>query len=147
MPLGSWKIAEKRSADGYRQRTQAVLINYLDREKPKLLKEARKQGRGEGRPDDRREPPTPAAAGEKSRPKPPDVVAYLKQTSLAAWPQGKTADALRLEQLHALREKELAKPVLARDYGSLVRAYLREWRGPQPATEHVENRYAGKVIK
>jgi fatty acid desaturase len=30
--------------------------------------------------------------------------------------------------------------------GSLVRAYLREWRGPQLATERVENRYAGKVI-
>ena len=30
--------------------------------------------------------------------------------------------------------------------GSLVAAYLREWRGPQPSTEHVENRYAGRVI-
>jgi len=30
--------------------------------------------------------------------------------------------------------------------GSLLRAYLREWRGPQPSGEHVENRYAGKVI-
>jgi len=31
--------------------------------------------------------------------------------------------------------------------GSLVKAYLREWRGPQFSDEHVENRYAGKVIK
>ncbi|HLX06365.1 MAG TPA: fatty acid desaturase [Thermoanaerobaculia bacterium] len=31
--------------------------------------------------------------------------------------------------------------------GSLVRAYLREWRGPRFSTERVENRYAGKVIK
>ncbi|HEV7508908.1 MAG TPA: fatty acid desaturase [Thermoanaerobaculia bacterium] len=31
--------------------------------------------------------------------------------------------------------------------GSLLRAYLREWRGPQLSAEHVENRYAGKVIK
>ena len=30
--------------------------------------------------------------------------------------------------------------------GSLLRAYLREWRGPQPSNERVENRYAGKVI-
>lgn len=30
--------------------------------------------------------------------------------------------------------------------GSLLTAYLREWRGPRRATEHVENRYAGKVI-
>lgn len=30
--------------------------------------------------------------------------------------------------------------------GSLLKAYLREWRGPQLAKERVENRYAGKVI-
>lgn len=124
---GTWKIAERRPADDYRQRTQTVLVNYLDREKPKLLREAKKQGRGgEGQPDERRPPGATGPGGEKSRPKPPDVVAYLKQASLATWPQGKTADALRLEQLHALREKELAKPVLARDYGSLVRAYRKE---------------------
>jgi len=29
----------------------------------------------------------------------------------------------------------------------LVKAYLREWRGPKFSDEHVENRYAGKVIK
>ena len=31
--------------------------------------------------------------------------------------------------------------------GSLLGAYLHEWRGPQFSTERVENRYAGKVIK
>jgi predicted Zn-dependent protease/outer membrane protein assembly factor BamD (BamD/ComL family) len=123
---GTWKIGERHVADDYRQRTQTVLVNYLDRERPKLLKEARKQERrGEGRPDERREPPV-QAPGERSRPKPPDVVAYLKQSSLATWPQGKLADAIRLDQLHALREKELAKPVLARDYGSLIRSYRKE---------------------
>lgn len=30
--------------------------------------------------------------------------------------------------------------------GSLVRAYFNMWNGPQPATEHIQNRYAGKVI-
>jgi fatty acid desaturase len=30
--------------------------------------------------------------------------------------------------------------------GNLLRAYLRMWRGPQRATEHVQNRYAGRVI-
>ncbi len=30
--------------------------------------------------------------------------------------------------------------------GSLVMAYLREWRGPRHATEHMENRYAGVLI-
>lgn len=31
--------------------------------------------------------------------------------------------------------------------GSLLAAYLREWRGPRLSTERVENRYAGKIIK
>lgn len=31
--------------------------------------------------------------------------------------------------------------------GSLATAYLNMWHGPQPATEHVENRFAGKVIQ
>lgn len=31
--------------------------------------------------------------------------------------------------------------------GSLVLAYLKMWRGPRAAREHVENRYAGKIIR
>lgn len=31
--------------------------------------------------------------------------------------------------------------------GSLLRAYANMWRGPQLSHEHVENRYAGRVIK
>jgi fatty acid desaturase len=31
--------------------------------------------------------------------------------------------------------------------GSLVGAYFKMWRGPMHATEHVENRFAGKVIQ
>ena len=31
--------------------------------------------------------------------------------------------------------------------GSLLQAYLREWKGPQFSDEHVENHYAGKIIK
>jgi fatty acid desaturase len=30
---------------------------------------------------------------------------------------------------------------------SLIRAYLKQWRGPRYTREHVENHYAGKVIK
>jgi fatty acid desaturase len=33
------------------------------------------------------------------------------------------------------------------DRGFLPAFYLRMWRGPQRATEHVENRYAGRVIR
>jgi fatty acid desaturase len=31
--------------------------------------------------------------------------------------------------------------------GSLLKAYLHEWRGPQLSHERVENRYAGRIIK
>jgi fatty acid desaturase len=31
--------------------------------------------------------------------------------------------------------------------GSLFQAYLTMWRGPQPATERIENRFAGRVIR
>lgn len=31
--------------------------------------------------------------------------------------------------------------------GSLIHAYFTMWQGPQPAAEHVENRFAGKVIQ
>ena len=31
--------------------------------------------------------------------------------------------------------------------GSLVGAYFKMWRGPRPATEHVENRFAGRVVQ
>ena len=33
------------------------------------------------------------------------------------------------------------------DRGFLPAFYLRMWRGPRRATEHVENRYAGRVIR
>ena len=33
------------------------------------------------------------------------------------------------------------------DRGSLLRAYLHEWNGPQFSTERLENRYADKVIQ
>jgi fatty acid desaturase len=39
----------------------------------------------------------------------------------------------------------LGEPHEAR--GSLVAAYFKMWNGPQPATEHVENRYAGRIIQ
>jgi fatty acid desaturase len=39
----------------------------------------------------------------------------------------------------------LAEPRESR--GNLLAAYAKMWHGPQPATEHVENRFAGKVIQ
>jgi Zn-dependent protease with chaperone function/predicted negative regulator of RcsB-dependent stress response len=54
------------------------------------------------------------------------VTAYVKQAVLAAWPQGRESDALRLEKLHKRRDDELARPVLSRDYGAVLRLYRKE---------------------
>jgi Zn-dependent protease with chaperone function len=54
------------------------------------------------------------------------VTNYVKSAILASWPQGKSSDALRLERLHKKRDEELARPVLSRDYGSVLRSYRKE---------------------
>jgi Zn-dependent protease with chaperone function len=89
---GTWKVEARKSADDYRQRTQAVFTDYL-------------------------------ATNKKTE---PPQVAFLKESSLAAWPVGKTAEGLRLEKLHKRRDEELAKPLLSRDYGAVLRLYRDE---------------------
>ena len=62
---------------------------------------------------------------ERQKPS-PEEVEFLKTMSLAAWPQGKTAEAIRLEELHKRRDEELAKPLLSRDYGAVLKMYREE---------------------
>jgi predicted Zn-dependent protease len=65
-------------------------------------------------------------AGYLERQKPPAAEAkILKDAALATWPQGKVAETFRLEELHALRDKQLAKPLLSRDYGSIIDSYKK----------------------
>jgi Zn-dependent protease with chaperone function len=91
----TWKIQEKKSADDYRIRTQALLTHW---------REHRKKGPGkEDAPD-----------------------TFIEQASLATWPQGKTSEGIRLADLHKLREAEMSKPLLSRDYGAVVRKYREE---------------------
>jgi len=96
----TWKIQEKKPADEYRIRTQAVLTTW--RENP--LHQPKK-GLTE-----------PAASR----------ISFLEKASIGAWPQGKIADGIRLAELHRQREAEMAKPLLSRDYGSVVRKYREE---------------------
>lgn len=56
---------------------------------------------------------------ERQRPE-PAVVPLLKEEALAAWPQGSLAEGLRLEKLLKLRDQEMTKPPLARDFGGLI---------------------------
>ncbi len=56
----------------------------------------------------------------------PEESSFVKQISLAAWPAGPVAVSLRLEKLHSQRDQELARPLLSRDYGSVLRTYREE---------------------
>ena len=56
----------------------------------------------------------------------PEEATFIKQFSLTAWPAGGVAASLRLERLHSRRDQELARPLLSRDYGSVVRTYREE---------------------
>ncbi|HVT60848.1 MAG TPA: M48 family metalloprotease [Thermoanaerobaculia bacterium] len=114
-------IGDKRAADGYRQRTQAVLAAYVAHEK---VREAMTPHKPAPRtPPAGRSPDGLPAERERTH---VTVIDYLKEASLAAWPVGKTADALRLEKLHRLRETELAKTAELRDLGIVLGAYRKE---------------------
>lgn len=56
----------------------------------------------------------------------PEESGLIKQLSLAAWPAGGVAATLRLEKLHSRRDQELARPLLSRDYGAVLRTYREE---------------------
>lgn len=80
-----------KSAVEYRQRTQTLLLGFLD-----------------------------------GRELAPPLVQAVKDSALVAWPQGEVADDLRIEKLHTLRDAELEKQSLARDYGALMKAYQKQ---------------------
>lgn len=61
----------------------------------------------------------------EAKPK-PELEATVEKAALLAWPQGPDAERLRSERLHELREAELAKPELSRDYGKVIRRYREE---------------------
>jgi Zn-dependent protease with chaperone function/predicted negative regulator of RcsB-dependent stress response len=77
--------------------------------------------------DDYRKRTQATLSGYLDRQKPDEsVTAFLKKTMLATWPQGKVSDGLRLEKLHKRRDDELARPLLSRDYGAVLRLYREE---------------------
>jgi beta-barrel assembly-enhancing protease len=49
----------------------------------------------------------------------------LKEFALATWPVGQVAERIRLERLHGQRDQELTRPLLSRDYGSVIKAYKK----------------------
>ncbi|HWM94475.1 MAG TPA: M48 family metalloprotease [Thermoanaerobaculia bacterium] len=78
---------------------------------------------------------------QQSKPAPEETT-FIKQFSLSAWPAGAVAGTLRLERLHTRRDTELAKPLLSRDYGAVVRTYREELaavKSLEPQSELIED--------
>ena len=75
----------------------------------------------------------PKGKGEEAE----QLVQFLERSALIAWPKGPNAEEVRLRALHRLRESELEKEDLSRDYGALVRDYrlqIEEVRALTPET-------------
>jgi len=58
----------------------------------------------------------------------------LAEAALRAYPSGKTAEALRRQDLHRLRDVELARPELQRDFGKMLAAYDKQLAEVQSIT-------------
>jgi predicted Zn-dependent protease len=107
-------------ADGFRKATQDALLAFEPKPQP-----------GDGQP--------PEAAGQRREPmaRPDKAEAQrllIADTALAAWPAGPTAERLRLEALHRLRDAEMDDPELERDFGSIVRGYEEQMAEVQTLT-------------
>jgi predicted Zn-dependent protease len=111
---GSWKIAQRSNADAFRQKTQAVILDYVAHAKPEKP----------------RHEPTPGQFDRSGEilvvHKRPTAVEYLKAVALSAWPKGEPAEKLRIDLVHAVRDKEIAQPAEVRDYGLVTRAYQKQ---------------------
>jgi predicted Zn-dependent protease len=55
-----------------------------------------------------------------------ETVELLKYSAVMAWPSGPQSAKIRLEYLHRLRDLELEKPEISRDFGRLIGLYVDE---------------------
>lgn len=114
------RSTDLRADDAFRRETQATLLKLAEKlPKPKERPDADRPPREDRRPPEDR-------PREAARKPPLDAVALVKEAALDAWPSGERADALRSEKLHHERELELAKPALARNYGTVLATYDEE---------------------
>ena len=51
------------------------------------------------------------------------LIPLLKHEALIAWPRGKTADRIRIEQLHVIRDREAERKLLSRRWRTVVAKY------------------------
>ena len=96
---------ESTPADAYRQKTQASLLT-LAREKESKKKEKEKE--------------------KESKELGEELVEFLEDSAVTAWPRSAEAHAIRLERLEAGLDRELENNRLSRDYGKLISRYRSE---------------------
>jgi Zn-dependent protease with chaperone function len=135
-----WSIQKRKSADAYRQATQKLIYDYAGKVR---IKEALKP----------KKPKPPPQPGETRRDEDPDapqapktVSEYLYQSSLNVWPRGPIADAVRLSQLHKLRDAKLAScpdlsPKVVPD--TTASTPTRRGAGGRPVVRPAPDRLAG----
>ena len=64
----------------------------------------------------------------RKKPLSEEDIAWVESSALEVWPRGKSADRIRLKQLHTRRDAELARAEMARDYGEVIDAYQEQLR-------------------
>jgi Zn-dependent protease with chaperone function/tetratricopeptide (TPR) repeat protein len=109
-----------QSADALREKTQQALLAWLAAIPPEEMRPPMPN------PNEPPEPRSDERVRLRSGSGDYDREPLIKREALAAWPQGPTAEDLRLERLHRLRAEETERTPLARDYGKLLAAYERE---------------------
>ena len=115
------KILEGEPTLVYRNKTQRVLLDFLDRQTDAKAFEAPPP------PAPEKPPGTPPRTDTEKPPRPgEDLRAFLELSALHAWPEGERAEAIRLKRLHAVRSRELDQLEMARDYGELLETYREE---------------------
>lgn len=117
------RIREKRSADLHRQESQKAILAFRTQliEDPFAKKESAKDERSSDRPGAPLVEEKKIATGAD-----PGFWPFLERSALDAWPRGREAEKLRLDSLHRIRDRELTRTELERDFGALVDAYDRQ---------------------
>lgn len=121
-------IQDPTPTEALRQATQKAILDYRDGLTEEEVFEVPFEDKNEPRdPRDRRPEETAPTPIEREAPEPWEVGfgPFLERSALDAWPAGERAEAVRLAELHRLRDAELERHEVGRDYGAILRAYQR----------------------
>ena len=122
------KIQDPRPTDTYRRQVQESILEYSDGLPERIAEHVPFNVEELPDPTDPRSRRRDEPTVEPLRQEPPDpweegLRPFLERTALEAWPVGERAEKIRLAELARLKERELERPELSRDYGRLIRTY------------------------